>query len=102
MKQSIGFSQFTDAFRDHGREDQFTYEGKRALFDFIEDMDQECDQETELDVIGLCCEFTEYSDLEEFQSVYATEDYPDIESVADATLLISVGNGGDAFIIQQF
>lgn len=60
MKQSINFSQFCDAFRDMGRNDNFSYGGLRALFDYIEALDDDCGTDTELDVIALCCEFSEY------------------------------------------
>ena len=33
MKETIGFCQFCDRFRDMDRDDNFSYEGKRALFD---------------------------------------------------------------------
>jgi hypothetical protein len=62
MKQQVNFSQFIDAFRDHGRQDQFTYQAKRALFDWIEERDDEGGAESELDVIALCCEFSEHDD----------------------------------------
>lgn len=57
MKKTITFSAFCDAFRDMGREDQFSYAGKRALYDFLE----EAFPDYELDVIGLCCEYVEAS-----------------------------------------
>ena len=60
MKQSINFSQFADAFQDMNRSDNFSYAGLRALFDYIEDLDDQCETDTELDVIALCCEFSEY------------------------------------------
>lgn len=59
MKQTITFSQFTDAFRDMGREDQFTYSALQALFDYFKQFDEDCGGETELDVIAICCDFTE-------------------------------------------
>ena len=59
MKTSINFSQFCDAFRDMGRNDNFSYAGKRALFDYLEQYEEECDCEVELDVIALCCEYIE-------------------------------------------
>mgnify|MGYP003625969232 CR=1 FL=1 len=62
MKQQVNFSQFIDAFRDYGRHDQFTYQAKRALFDWIEEMDDDCGTESELDVVALCCEFSEHAD----------------------------------------
>jgi|SaaInlLV_10m_DNA_1039704.scaffolds.fasta_scaffold07158_7 hypothetical protein len=61
MKQSITFSQFCDAWRSHDRNDSFSYEGKKALFEWIEDIDEAYGSETELDVIALDCEFSEHS-----------------------------------------
>lgn len=61
MKTSVNFSQFCDAFRDMGRDDNFSYEGKRALFDYLEQYEYECGTELELDVIALCCEYSEES-----------------------------------------
>lgn len=100
MKQTINESQFIQAFTDYDRQDQFSYEGLKALYNFIDELDQDCDTETELDVIALCCEFTEYDSLEEFQDNYGADDYPDLEAIQDSTLLIMVDN--DSFIIQDF
>ena len=61
MKQSIGFCQFVDAFRACGRENQFSYAGKRALFDYLEEMAEDTGEEYCLDIIALCCEFSEYA-----------------------------------------
>ena len=98
MKQSITFCQFTDSFRDHGR-DNFSYDGMKALYDWIEDMDDQCETETELDVIALCCEFTEYSDLAEFQADYSN-DYDSIDAIQDRTIVIPVS--AESFIVQAF
>lgn len=100
MKQSIGLCQFHDAFRNMNRQDQFTYQGLTALYEFIEQLDDETGSETELDVIALCCEFTEYEDLKEFHKDYSAEDYPNLESIRNNTLVIEVGS--ESFIIQDF
>jgi len=55
MYQTINFYDFCKAFRDLGREDQFSYEAKRMLFDHLEDVDPD----HELDVIALCCAYAE-------------------------------------------
>jgi len=60
MKQTVTRSDFIDAFRDMGREDNFSYAGLCALFDWLEELGEETGQECELDVIALCCEFSEY------------------------------------------
>jgi hypothetical protein len=48
-------SQFRDEFRQHGRGDQFSYEALGLLFDYLEEADPEYD----LDVVALCCEYSE-------------------------------------------
>ena len=55
MIQTINVSDFREAFRAMGRTDQFSYEGLGALFDYLE----EIDSDFELDVIALCCEYSE-------------------------------------------
>jgi len=60
MKQTINFSHFIGAFRDHNRLDNFSYDGLEALFAYLEDLADDCGTDFELDVIALCCEFSEY------------------------------------------
>jgi hypothetical protein len=55
MIQTINVSDFRDAFRAMGRKDQFSYEGLTALYDYLEEMDPNA----ELDVIALCCDYSE-------------------------------------------
>ena len=111
MKQSINFSQFCDAFRDMNHNDNFTYEGKKALFEWIEALDDDCGTETELDVIALCCEFSEYGsavecindagydlDLSEHDEGDAQEDAA-VEYLNDHTMVILFDGG---IIIQDF
>ena len=99
MKQTISFYDFERAFADCGRADQFSYEGKRALFDWIEELDDSCGTETELDVIALCCEFTEYDDLNEFNCDY--DNNWSLGDISDHTTLIDIPDE-HGFIIQQF
>ena len=64
MKQTISnASQFRDAFRAAGRQDQFSYEALGLLFDYLEDVHPDY----ELDVIGLCCDYAESTPVEIFQ-----------------------------------
>ena len=65
MKQTIdNASQFRDAFRAAGRQDQFSYEALGLLFDYLEDVHPDY----ELDVIGLCCDYAESTPVEIFES----------------------------------
>ena len=59
MYQSVNFSSFCDSFRNLDRQDQFTYAGKRILFDYLEQYEADTGESVELDVIALCCEYVE-------------------------------------------
>jgi hypothetical protein len=43
------------------RGNQFSYEGLEILFDWFEDLEQMEGQEIELDVIAICCDYSEAS-----------------------------------------
>ena len=60
MKQTIGFYEFREAFRSL-RPDNFSYEGMQALFDYLEQIEEDTGEEIELDVIALCCDYSEAS-----------------------------------------
>ena len=104
MKQNINEYQFRRAF-ETSRPNNFSYEGLKALFDYLEQYEEETGQELELDVIAICCDFTEYEDLKEFQGEYYDEvqgdKYEDIEEIEEETIVIPIPNT-DGFIIQQF
>lgn len=90
MHISVNSSMFADAFRNMGRENQFSREALEALFNYLEEYEQDTGEDLELDVIGLCCDFTEYSNAIEaaadygFTSELEAEDYEDAESYEDA------------------
>jgi len=98
MKQTINQSQFIDAFHNCGRGEQFTYNGLKTLFDFLEEGEQDQGIEHELDVIALCCEFSEYVDFKEFQENYSNIE--DREELENNTIVIPTGI--NSFIIQNF
>jgi len=59
MKQTINLSQFRDEFQSI-RPNNFSYEGLEILFDYFE----EVDEDMELDVIAICCDFGEMTHQE--------------------------------------
>ena len=100
MKSTVNFTDFYNAFRDMDRQDQFSYSGKQALFNYLEQLGDDIGVQIELDVIALCCEYTEYEDLEEFHSVYNKEDYETIEDIEQVTTVIRIDD--ESFIIADF
>ena len=86
-----------DAFKI--RKNNFSYEGLNALYNYLIDYEEDTGEETELDVIGLCCDYTEYENLKEFQTDYGKE-YKTIKDIENETQVIPFGE--ESFIIQQF
>lgn len=59
MKTTVNRYAFERAFADAGRKDQFSYEGLKALFEYLEQYEEDTGEEIELDVIALCCDYYE-------------------------------------------
>ena len=99
MHMTINNFDFIEAFKDYGRENQFSREALFALFDYFEELEQDIGEDIELDVIGICCDYTEYDSLEEFKE-QCNDDYDSIEDIEDETTVIRLDSGG--FIVQNF
>ena len=104
MIDTITKYSFQNAFHKMGRGEQFSYEGLDALFDYFEMLEEDTDQQIELDVIAICCEYSEYDNLEDLKEDYSCIN--DIEDLEMHTTVIPVynndGSKSDKFIIQQF
>ena len=77
MYVRIDLNDFREAFNRMGRGDNFTYAGLGELFEYLEELEH-CEEQTELDVIGLCCDFAEGT-AQEIASSYNV----DIEGMDD-------------------
>jgi hypothetical protein len=99
MKTTICFNEFKNWF-EKNRPNNFSYDGLIALWEMLEEYEEGTGEEIEFDGIALCCEYSEYEDMEEFWLDYDKEDYPDEQSIMDATMYWAFGDG--SFIIQQF
>lgn len=106
LVRNIGFCEFCDAFRDADRNDNFTYQGKRALFDYLEEYSESTGEPVELDVIALCVEYNE-DDIDTIIQEYSIdvseaiddEDKTDIvrEYLNDNTLVVGETPSGFVF-----
>ena len=73
--------QFRNEFRSMGRYDQYSYEAQELLFDYLEELDPDA----ELDVIAICCDYSE--DMpEEIADSYSI----DIDGMDDGEILDAV------------
>lgn len=57
--QYITRGNFHEAFHKCGRGNQFSPKALDAIFDFLEGYSEDSREPTELDVIGICCDFSE-------------------------------------------
>ena len=103
LVKTISFNDFLEEFKRYGREGQFTYEGKKALYDYLNDLSEDIGEAIELDIIAICCDYTEYSNLEEFNNDYSYtigDNVDCIDDLRDYTTVIPIDN--ESFIIQVF
>jgi len=74
MKITINESIFKDQFRLYGQIDQFSSNGLTALYDYLEEVyDESTEYEYNLDVVSLCCEYTEYASA--LDAVYGSTNF---------------------------
>ena len=53
---------------------KWTHEAAQALAEYLEEYEQDCDIELELDVVALRCTYSEYDSLEDWITEYYSED----------------------------
>jgi hypothetical protein len=100
MKEYVTESTFIDAFKQNDdRKNQFSYEGLTALYEYFEEYEDSTGEELEFDMIGICCDFTEYDSLKQYNDEYGNE-CEEIDEIADYTALIKIDD--ERFIIQQY
>ena len=113
MKKTISEGEFIDEFKNNNTyKKNFSIEGLMALYDYLVEYEEYIGDEIELDVIALCCEYSEYESANEAAKQYngafeASKDFDDEDREAaalawleDQTTVIPVNSGG--VIIQDF
>jgi hypothetical protein len=105
MKTTISHaSEFRDAFRQANRQDQFSYEALNMLYEYFEDVDPDM----ELDVIAICCEYSEDT-LEDIANNYRI-DLVDVDEEDQADFVrnyleahtVMVGETATGFVYLAF
>jgi len=96
MKQTVYLSDFRDAFERMDRGAQFSYEALELIYDYLE----ECDPDSELDVIAICCDFSEMTPEEIAQAYGLDEDEDVLEFLSMETSVI--GETDTTIVFIQF
>ncbi len=100
MKITVTETMFKDQFRAYGRQDQFSNEALGLLFDYLEEHEAGSGEETELDVIAICCEFCEMSEEEIRQNWSLDEEENIADFLQDNTSY--VGETSSGFVFASF
>jgi hypothetical protein len=108
MKTTVSRYDFERAFVDADRKENFSYEALGLLFDYFESYEEETGQEIELDVVAICCEYSEdnpddiianyridVEGMDEDEKIDAVRDY-----LNDNTML--VGETATGFVYLAF
>jgi hypothetical protein len=92
MKKTISRNEFAYEFTEYDRKDQFSDDALTAIYDYLVEMEEDSGVEIELDVIAICCEFTEYESLEDFQEYHS--DIETLDDLHENTIAFEIGGGG--------
>lgn len=107
MFTRVNLSAFRDAFRAAGRKDQFSYDGLRVIFDYMEELEDSIGEPIELDVVAICCDYSEMTPeeiIEAYSVPYDTAD-DDIWNTVRSFLedrTIIVGFTDETFVFAHF
>jgi len=106
MKTTITQADFYSAFDRSGRNHQFSRHALRLIFEYLEQLEQDTGEETELDVIGICCDYAESSasDLLGDHSIDFDGEGDETDAVREYlhNHTVVVGETPDGFVYVQF
>ena len=99
MKQTVHLEDFRRSFKDI-RPNNFSHEGLNALYENLIQYEDDTGEELNLDIIAICCDYSEFKSLKDFQDNY-NDVYKSIEDIEDRTDVIQIPDS-EAFIIRNF
>jgi len=86
-------------FQSYGRDEQFSRWGFDALYKYLDDLSEDIGEDIQLDVIALCCEWSEYDSIEEACDQYS-DDIQTLDDLFDHTMVLLLDNGG--VVVRDF
>jgi len=93
MKQTVNEWDFRDAFlRSDTYKNHFTYDGLNALFEYLENFENDMGKELELDIVAICCDFTEYDNLDEYHRDYEGSGSNNLDELGEEKIIIRIGD----------
>ena len=82
-------SEFIDTFKQSElRKNNFSYDGLIALFEYLEDLEEDTGEQINFDMVSICCDYSEYKNTDEFIIDY--QDSTELHENLDYSEIISV------------
>ena len=97
IKTDVSFGDFWDWLQSSsGYKNNFSYEGARALFDYLESLSDEIGEDVDYDPVAWCVEYSEYGSFKELKDNYT--DIKNMEDLSNHTTVVSES----PLVIQDF
>ena len=100
MIETVTRTRFINWFRQSDSyKDNFSFFAQASLYDYFEELELDTGEKVEFDPIAICCEYSEYKDIEEYNQDY--EPVESIDKIRELTTVIEIPKN-KGFIIQQY
>lgn len=81
------FIELTNKYSQY--KDNFSHQGKKALFEYLQEYEQDTGEQIEFDYIALCCDYTEWDNRKELLNYYSSAyNINSLDSLRDNTEII--------------
>ena len=110
MIQTVNNSDFHNAFNSMDRGNQFSYEALNLIYEYLESVEADTGEPIELDVISICCEYSEqtWQELAESYDIDLSDWETDedkqqavIDYINDHSMYLGVTSDG-SIVYEQF
>ena len=102
MIETVTRTRFINWFRQSNTyKNQFSFEAQFALYDYFEELELDTGEQLQYDPIAICCDYTEYENIEEYNENY--QPVENLDQIRELTTVIEITNPQPkGFIIQNY
>jgi len=101
MFDTVTRNDFIEWFeKSEERKNQFSWFALDSLFTHLEEYEEDTGEQIKFDPIAICCDYTEYENIEEYNKDYTP--VKSIDEIRELTTVIKTRNGYGGLIIQNY
>jgi|TARA_R110001599_G_scaffold49969_1_gene142064 hypothetical protein len=100
MIETVTRTRFINWFRQSDTyKNQFSFFAQASLYDYFEEYEEDTGEKIEFDPIAICCDYSEYANLEEYNENY--QPVENLDQIRELTTVIEIPQN-KGFIIQNY